>query len=180
MLEDRRFIWQLKAGREEALVRKYGKYKSYLLKIAYGLLNDAAVAEDVVQDVCLALAESTSRLRVEGHLRGYLVRSLVNRVHNLRRRKHNRSLALSEIEEPGAEDQRPDLWAVRDESMQNAHRALAQLPEKQRIVIVLHVHAGLKFQEIADMEQLSINTVQSRYRYGLEKLRIVLNGEIDA
>lgn len=179
MLEDRRLIWQLKTGREAGLVGVYRKYKLYLLKIAHGLLTDATVAEDVVQDVFLSLAESASRLRMDGHLKGYLVRSLINRVQNLQRRRHNRSgVTTMDVPESRASDQRPDEWAIRDENMQRAHRALAQLPDEQRSVIVLHVFAGLKFREIADIEAVPLNTVQSRYRYGLEKLRDEFNGEV--
>jgi len=46
------------------------------------------------------------------------------------------------------------------------------------VVIALHLHGGLKFKQIAGLQKTSINTVQSRYRYGLEKLRFLLNGEV--
>jgi len=51
---------------------------------------------------------------------------------------------------------------------------MAELPVEQREVITLHLHAGLTFREIALQLGLSINTVQSRYRYGIEKLRTLL------
>ncbi len=53
--------------------------------------------------------------------------------------------------------------------------ALAELPYEQREVIVLHQHGALTFEEISRQLVLSINTVQSRYRYGLDKLRAQLN-----
>ena len=49
--------------------------------------------------------------------------------------------------------------------------ALAELPYEQREVIVLHLHGDLTFAEVARQQDVSINTVQSRYRYGLDKLR---------
>jgi RNA polymerase sigma factor (sigma-70 family) len=57
--------------------------------------------------------------------------------------------------------------------------ALAQLPQEQRQVVVLHVLGPLRFREIARQTSVSINTVQSRYRYGLAKLQSLLNGEVD-
>jgi len=56
---------------------------------------------------------------------------------------------------------------------------MAQLPYAQREVVVLHVQGGMKFRAIAKSQNASINTVQSRYRYGLDKLRSLLNGEIE-
>jgi RNA polymerase sigma-70 factor (ECF subfamily) len=57
--------------------------------------------------------------------------------------------------------------------------ALAELAEDQRQVIALHVLGALRFREIARQTGASINTVQSRYRYGLAKLQSLLNGEVD-
>jgi DNA-directed RNA polymerase specialized sigma24 family protein len=48
----------------------------------------------------------------------------------------------------------------------------------EREVIVLHLQGGLKFGEIAQSQNVSVNTVQSRYRYGLNKMRSILDGEV--
>jgi RNA polymerase sigma-70 factor (ECF subfamily) len=55
---------------------------------------------------------------------------------------------------------------------------LARLPYEQREVIVLHLHHEMRFRQIADVLGVSINTVQSRYRYGLDKLRSILNSMV--
>ncbi len=55
---------------------------------------------------------------------------------------------------------------------------LARLSYEQREVIVLHLHHELRFREIAKALGISINTVQSRYRYGLDKLRSILNSVV--
>ncbi len=158
MLEDRRLIWKLRNGREEGLVRTYGKYKDMLLRLACVLCPDTGQAEDVVQDVFVALAGSVSRLRSDGNLRGYLIRSLINRVKNLKTAKHCQTMApLSCIDEVSVENMRPDQWVILDEQLQRVVQALAQLPEQQRTVVALHVQAGLKFREIARLEQVSIN-----------------------
>lgn len=61
-----------------------------------------------------------------------------------------------------------------DENMKIIIRALEKLSFEQREVIVLHLQGDMKFREIAALLDMSINTVQSRYRYGIEKLRQVL------
>jgi len=56
---------------------------------------------------------------------------------------------------------------------------LARLPFEQREVVVLHLRAGMKFRQIAKLQDISVNTIKGRYRYGLSKLRSILNGEVE-
>jgi RNA polymerase sigma-70 factor (ECF subfamily) len=56
--------------------------------------------------------------------------------------------------------------------------AIGQLPYEQREVVLLRHHGGLKFIEIAASQNISINTVLGRYRYGMEKLRASMNGKL--
>jgi RNA polymerase sigma-70 factor (ECF subfamily) len=57
-------------------------------------------------------------------------------------------------------------------------QALGDLPYEQREVVLLHHQGGLKFIEIAKSQEVSINTVLGRYRYGLEKLKTSMNGQV--
>ena len=57
--------------------------------------------------------------------------------------------------------------------------AIARLPYEQRDVVVLHLQAGRTFRQIAQLQQAPVSTTQSRYRYGLEKLRALLNSEVE-
>jgi RNA polymerase sigma-70 factor, ECF subfamily len=54
---------------------------------------------------------------------------------------------------------------------QNLRRALSELPDDQREVVVMHVWGELTFSEIAELLGVSSNTAASRYRYALAKLR---------
>ena len=69
--------------------------------------------------------------------------------------------------------------AIHDEELRRLAEALATLPYEQREVVVLHLKGDLTFREIARIQDTSINTVQSRYRYGIDKLRSLLNGEVE-
>ncbi|MCH8219433.1 MAG: sigma-70 family RNA polymerase sigma factor, partial [Planctomycetes bacterium] len=66
--------------------------------------------------------------------------------------------------------------AVGEEEAGHLQALLGRLPYEQREIIVLHLHQEMRFREIAQALGISINTVQSRYRYGLDKLRSVLEG----
>jgi len=54
-------------------------------------------------------------------------------------------------------------------------RALEKLPLEQREIVVLRLQGDMKFHQIAAMLDISLNTAQSRYRYGMEKLRQLLS-----
>jgi len=179
MLEDKLLLWKLKRGHEPAMVRVYLKYRRLLLKLACGLVRDTGTAEDLVQDAFVSLAESVSRLRVNGNLKGYLIRSVVNRARNLRRANSARRGNPVTDDLPAPDEVRPDRWVLHNDQLQHLHRALEQLPPEQREVVTLHLRADLTFREIARLQDVSINTVQSRYRYGLEKLRALMNSELE-
>ena len=59
------------------------------------------------------------------------------------------------------------------------NNALSRLPYEQREAISLHLQGGMKFKAIAELLDVSVNTAQSRYRYGLDKLRSILNNEAE-
>jgi DNA-directed RNA polymerase specialized sigma24 family protein len=79
MFDDQLLKWKFKRGSDEALTLIYEKYLNAMLTLAMGLLNDAAAAEDVVQDVFVAFAQSRRNFQMWGSLSGYLATSVVNR-----------------------------------------------------------------------------------------------------
>ena len=72
----------------------------------------------------------------------------------------------------------PDLAAVCSEESGQLSTAIAELPYEQREIIILHLQSGMTFVKIAKSQNVSVNTIRSRYRYGLDKLRSILNGEV--
>lgn len=179
MIEDKLLIWKFKSGDEAALARIYEKYKGDLLRIAAGLSNQASTAEDVVHDVFVSLAQSADKLKLSGNLKGYLATCVANRMRNSNRvRKRQRAVNLDETEPVATDSDKPERWIVRNEELDRLNHAMAQLPYAQREVVILRVHGGMKFKAIAESQNASINTVQSRYRYGLDKLRSLLNSEV--
>jgi RNA polymerase sigma-70 factor (ECF subfamily) len=66
---------------------------------------------------------------------------------------------------------------IRSEQIVRLREALGRLPYEQQEVITLHVHAGLTFRALARVLQVPLGTVQSRYRYGLNSLRMELERE---
>lgn len=180
MIEDKLLIWRFKSGDKAALARIYEKYKIDLLRIATGLLNETSVAEDIVHDVFVTFAQSSDKLKLGGNLKGYLITCVANSARNNQRaQRRKQAVSLDEIEPAVSDSDKPERWIIHSEELGRLNNAMAQVPYPQREAVVLHVQGGMKFRAIAKSQNVSINTVQSRCRYGLDKLRSLLNGEVE-
>jgi len=178
MLEDELLKWRFKAGREDALQRIYKKYRDYLLTLAMTLVNDAHLAEDVVQDVFVAFAQSSGTFKLGGSLKGYLGTCTANRCRDQIRARKRQPLHLDEDAPLPSELGAPDRRMIFDEQSRQVADAMAQLPYEQREVIALYLNGAMKLRHIARLQNASVSTVKGRYRYGLQKLRSALNGKV--
>jgi RNA polymerase sigma-70 factor (ECF subfamily) len=141
-------------------------------------LNERTSAEDIVHDCFVSFAQSAEKLKLSGNLKSYLATSVANRARNWNRSKQRQKTANpSETESAISNTKRPEQWIIYNEQLRQLNNALAQLPYEQREVISLHAQGGMKFREIARSQNVSISTIQSRYRYGLDKLRTILDSE---
>jgi len=177
MLEDKLLIWKFKHGSNEALCRIYRKYGNYLLALATALLKDVNAAEDVLHDVFCRFIESREKLKLAGSLKSFLGTCIVNLARDRLRARRSQPCELGEETATALDTNEPQHYAIFGEEERNLNYAIAQLAYEQREVIMLHLRGGMKFREIAGLQGISINTVKSRYRYGLEKLRTTLSDE---
>ncbi len=180
MVEDRLLIWKFKLGNAEALRRIYEKYKNDLLKLAVALTNDVHTSEDVIQDVFVNFAQSAANIRLAGNLKTYLATCVANRIRNVvRDRQRHETSGIEDADGIICETGRPEQWAILSEEMELLSSAMAQIPYEQREVIGLYMQGGMTFGQIAKARNASINTIQGQYRYGLNKLRSILDGQVD-
>ncbi len=178
MLEDRYLILRFNRGDRSALHRIYDKYKDDLVSLAAALLMDVSLAEDVVHDVFIAFLDSAERFRLTGSLKGYLATCVANRARNINKaawRRHG--TALDTVPETACEAPPPEQAAIFGEQSRRLTEALQQLPYEQREVLLLRAHRQMRFGTIAKAQGVSINTVQGRYRYAVDKLRALLDSE---
>jgi RNA polymerase sigma-70 factor (ECF subfamily) len=130
-------------------------------------------AEDVLQEVFYKLSRHSFRLRFVRNLRAFVFRVARNEANRSLRRKIRNEKAAGSItafvesfRRTYASPDKGSDWVIAE--------ALAQVPENQREAVILKTLEGMTFREIAAMNGESINTVASRYRYGIEKLRALL------
>jgi RNA polymerase sigma-70 factor (ECF subfamily) len=164
-------IQGLAEGREEAFAVLYDRFAASLFQVALISLGSPHDAEDAVQEVFIGLLRARARLRNVENLRAYLFASLRRAVAKLATSpERQRSVSPDELLRFSAPQ--PAELEI-DRSLQ-LERALRRLPPEQREVLALKIDGGLTFAEIASVVGVSSNTVASRYRYALEKLRTAL------
>jgi RNA polymerase sigma-70 factor (ECF subfamily) len=179
MLEDKVLIWKFKCGSSDALCRIYEKYKKDLLRLAAILSNNASDAEDIVHDVFVSFAQSAETLKLSGNLKSFLLTCVANRARNKNRANQRRqTVGLDEAESIASKSMTPGQWLIQSEELRRWSSIIVQLPYEQREAVILHLRAGMKFRQIAQSQGVSINTVKGRYRYGLDRLRSILDGEV--
>jgi len=179
MIEDELLKWRFKCGSGEALRRIYEKYADFLLTLAIALLNDVHLAEDVLHDVFVNLARSAETFRLSGNLKSYLARCVINRARDQIRAAVRRSDMVQITDTLSTNGDGPEEMIICSEESVHLNAAIAALPYQQREAVVLHVKGGMKFREIAKLQGVTVSTAQGRYRYGLNKLRSILTGEVE-
>jgi RNA polymerase sigma-70 factor (ECF subfamily) len=143
----------------------YDRHADSLYRYAVMILADRAAAGDAVHQVFLGVARQPA-----GHVQcdeRYLRRAVRNECYGLLRRRRDGAVGEGLLEAVAAADERPDERLA-------VEAAMRTLPAEQREVLHLKVFEGFTFQEIAAQLGESINTVASRYRYAIEKLRALL------
>lgn len=143
---------------------------------------DPLDAEDVLQDVFYKLVEANRLLMPIEHLTGWLFRVARNRITDLFRKKKPLSLGDATVEDESGELLRiedllpspeagPDAVYMRNMLLEELELALEELPDEQREAFVGHELEGRSFKEMAEETGVSVNTLLSRKRYAVLRLR---------
>jgi RNA polymerase sigma factor (sigma-70 family) len=177
MHRDKELVWRLKKGDKDALRILYVDNKDFLLTLANALLHDSALAEDVLHDVFVRFTRNIGTFHLTGSLKGYLAACAANESRTILRQRKIHAQPADFATEPQAKESACPVET--QETAEHLRLHLASLPDEQREAVVLHVKADLKFREIARIQETTLSTAKARYRYGIDKLRSLLNGEID-
>ncbi len=169
--------WQ--DGDEWAAEALYNHHRESIFRLAYGLLGQSADAEEVAQD---ALAYALSRINQydpgKASFSTWLHRIAVSRCRDRQRRKWLPSLPLSQWLKWGGDAPdpapTPERQAVQVETRSQVWAAVQALKPKQREAILLRYWAGHTYQEMADILDCPLRTVQSRVRLAYKQLRAAL------
>ncbi|MBR5699237.1 MAG: RNA polymerase sigma factor [Prevotella sp.] len=146
------------------------EWQDSLYSLAFFRLGDEGAAQDVVQEAFIRYYRENQRTTI-ANAKSWLYRTTLNlTIDHLRRRPPIRAVPLSTALDKMDDEQR-DLH----EEYRRLEDLLTPLPDDQATVVRLHFTDDLSFSEIADILNISRDTVKSRYRYAMQKLRIIFN-----
>lgn len=178
---DAALLRRYRSGDADAFTELYARHRLGLHRFLCGLCGDSAQAEEVFQETWLSLIRSDSQPFGQASFKTWLYQIGRNRLID-HWRKHGRrqdihdsfdeQLHADALPSPGNEPER-ELALSRDR--QRLQGALERLPEEQREVFLLRAHGDLDLTEIAELTHTPAETVKSRLRYALQKLRRLLS-----
>lgn len=154
----------------EQFDRIYRQYREQMFRISLNVVKDMCLAEDVVSDVFMAIAQNFRKTRglAENELRNYIVIVTRNRAIDLYRRRKSDAETLTFDEAYSYAEL--TLEAPTGEKDSTA-ALIPQLPGEQRDVLLLRYYYGFSLQEVADILHLPYNTVKSRIRRAKKQLK---------
>lgn len=171
----------------EVVSREESRLRSFIRR----RVPEAADAEDVFQEVFHELVEANRLLVPIEHVTGWLFRVARNRITDLFRRK--RPERLDDVAGASDEGERlriddllpsrdagPEALYARSVLLEALEDAIEELPDDQREVFVEHEIEGRSFKEMAEESGVSVNTLLSRKRYAVLRLRERLRDVYDA
>ncbi len=189
---DAELVSRFKSGDQQAFTQIVERYQDRVFTLALRWMHDRQVAEEVAQEVFLALYRSLENFRGDAKLSTWIYRVVVNHCKNKKLYRHRRKMDRHEplegkrAHEPdGMERQIPaegpgaDASTYQGEAEQLIHEALQRLDEEQRRIIVLRDIQDLSYEEISDILGLARGTVKSRLHRARAQLAAILSERID-
>jgi len=188
--DDLEVIEGLREGSEEAYETLLSRFQQPVYNLAFRLLNDSSDACDVAQEVFLKVFRNMGHFRGQSSLKTWIYRITVNEAHNQRRWffRHRRQEVAFEEQAPDSRSpaelvpdsgESPFDYVFNRERRSLIEQALARINPSFREAVVLRDLAGLSYEEIAEVLQVSLGTVKSRILRGREALRQELEGRLE-
>jgi RNA polymerase sigma factor (sigma-70 family) len=154
---------------DEQLADVVTRERSRLRSFIGRRVSDPRDVEDILQDVFSALVEANRLLMPIDHVTGWLFRVARNRIVDLFRARTPEQLELEDLL-PGT-DAGPEAEYARALLLEELEHAIAELPADQRDVFIAHELEGRSFKEMSAASGVAVNTLLSRKRYAVLRLR---------
>jgi len=171
-MDEIQLIKGIQEGDRKAFQLLVEKYQQLVVNTCFGIVHNRADAEDLAQDVFLEIFRSAANFRGDAKISTWLYRIATNRSLNFIRKNKRKSFFQS-IEEAftGGKNLRnqisenrsdqPDSQITSQQRKEMLHRAMDNLPEKQRTAFNLNKYEDLSYQQIAEIMEVSLASVES-------------------
>jgi len=170
--DDTALMLRYRDGDMAAFEMLYGRHRAALYRFI-ARQSDSAAADDLFQDVWSRIIRGRASYRPSARFSTYLYRIARNcLIDHYRRRGHEHKLLRdTEPDEAASAEPGPRQSAAAAQTQQALQQALGNLPPEQREAFLLRAEAGFSLNEIAELTGVGRETVKSRLRYALSRLR---------
>ncbi|WP_128548331.1 RNA polymerase sigma factor [Larkinella soli] len=187
MYSEPELIENLKRKDEKAFRYLVETHQRQVYNTVLALVQNAEEAEDVAQEVFVEVYETIDRFRGEAALRTWLYRiATSNALKVIQKRKAKKRFAFftslfgsdNQVNYHPPDFHHPGVALEDREQMQLLFGAIGRLPDKQKVAFTLHYLDGLSYQEIADVQQLTVSAVESLIHRARQNLKKKLSGSL--
>lgn len=175
-LTDEEWVQQIRQGHAEAYRYLVERHKNYVYTLIYRMVGHRETAEDLSQEVFFKAYRNLAQYRGDAKFTTWLYRVTTNLVTDYLRARKRRPVEIwadkvkSWFTSPDP-NRGPEEQAILNEQRDALHEALWRLPEKYRIVLSLYHFQQFSYQEISDILQLPVKTVETRLYRGKSMLK---------
>ncbi|MEZ2444784.1 RNA polymerase sigma factor [Chitinophaga sp. RCC_12] len=170
--DEEKLVIQISEGDEEAFTRLFYHYGAIIHPIVLKIVKEEAAAEDVVAEVFLKLWINRKGLTAVSNLSGYIYRMATNfSINHLKRNKTEAHVLQDMYLDVPGHDATADEQLTVQELRKSIHKAVDGLPGQRRRIYELSREKGLSRKEIADLLQISENTVKNQLRIALRHIQ---------
>jgi len=160
-------------GDMDALEQLYRQTSSAVFAYALSIVQNRATAEDIMQDAFVNIAQNAEKYTSQGKPMAWIMTITRNLALMKLKKSENKNISLQDYTETGTDK---DSYSHSENKML-LQSALDKLKEDEKQIIVLHALTGLKHREIAEILEMPLPTVLTKYKRSLEKMRKMLGGD---
>jgi len=169
---DEKLMLEIKADNMFAFDVLYKKYSKRLYSFAYSILKSSEESENIVQDVFLTLWEHRNKVEKNSSIKYYVFTIAYNSAISILRKKASESQFIEYLKSLQDLNQEPvNIELEYKELTDKLNSIINHLPDRQKEVYNLHKAEGLKYQEIAERLNISVNTVENHMSRALKTIR---------
>ena len=177
-MDDTELIEAFRAGDEDAFGQLVARHRRHVYHVARGVLHRHDQADEAAQDAFVKAYRGLGRFQGQSSFRTWIHRIARNAALDLLAREGTQARVAEEAAlEPDLAPRGPraleDL--LRDEQVQELRRAIAKLPDRQRLTLNLRVRQGLKFSEVAEALDCPIGTAKANFHHAVKNLKKILS-----
>ncbi len=166
---DLTIIAQVRQGDRAAFSLLVRKYQKAVLRMALRIVRDLETAEDVVQETFLKAYQKLHLFEGRAAFKSWLFQISINTAKNKLRGRRHEALDISKVNIAVLPEAESELEGV--DLKEALNQVIDELPERQKMALVLRVYEDLSFKEVAQIMECPYDTAKANYRHALIKLK---------